>query len=229
MSDINIKGHIVMPTEYLGFILTDNDCWQYQKRLDARSFLMIQEAEMPDATYRVFASTVDLNDYTEEQIWEYVRGYYTSMEELNEYYQDKDVIDGIIAECIFEQNGWRSSDEYWTVSNEEEAEKVILRFLTDQGNNYETAAKLQSVLNDEKRLKEIGDYYYEQYMSDDEPPKKTFRRIISQYLQADDTGKNLIDDVLISLCGWSLSSLAEHSEGHHGEEEDADESDPDEE
>ncbi|MDD2269239.1 MAG: hypothetical protein PHY15_06785 [Eubacteriales bacterium] len=216
----------MMPTEYMGFILTDDAFWQYRKKLDERRFLLIQANKMPDETYIAFASTVDLDEFSDKEIWEYVNGYYSSMEELEEACKDKDEMDGIIAECIFEQDDWPGSDEYWTVSNEEEAEKVILRFLSDRGNNYETAATLQAVLDDEKRLEETGDYYYEQYMSDGESPKKSFRRIISQYLQADDIGKNLIDDVLISLCGWSLRSLAEYSEGYNGDEEDSDESGP---
>ena len=208
-----------MPTEFFGFILTDNSCWQYQKKLSGRSFLMIQADEIPDGTYVVYATTVDLDEYTDEQIWENVESYYPSMEELEKACNDKNEMDGIIAECIFEQMPWNEAEDYWEASNEAEAEKIIIRFIQDNGRRHETTAMLRAILEDEeeKRLEEVADYYYEQYTSDDQSPIKSFRMIINKYLQVDDAGKDLIDDVLINLCGWSLPTLVEQSEGYSGD------------
>ena len=44
-------------------------------------------------------------------------------------------------------------------------------------------------------------------MSDDANTEKESNRIIKTYQNANDTQKALIDDVIISLCGYSLATL----------------------
>ena len=54
---------------------------------------MTQIFEMPDESYVIVRTSIDLDDYTDEEINNYVTGYYNSANGLS---------DGIIAECIFE-------------------------------------------------------------------------------------------------------------------------------
>lgn len=49
--------------------------------------------------------------------------------------------------------------------------------------------------------------------SDDEPWDKKGERLIRTYQSADDKGKALIDDLFITLCGWSLETLIEKVKG----------------
>jgi hypothetical protein len=71
--------------------------------------------------------------------------------------------------------------------------------------------KLQAVLHNDERLKQIYRYFLEQFYSEDTPCERVFQSIISKYLSMDDEGRRAMDDVLLSLCGWTLLSLNENS------------------
>lgn len=43
--------------------------------------------------------------------------------------------------------------------------------------------------------------------TDDEPMNKKGNRLINTYNGADNNGKKIIDDIFITLCGWSLETL----------------------
>jgi hypothetical protein len=82
-----------LPPEMNGWICTDASCYQYQKLIKDKWFDMTQIFEMPDESYNIVRTSVDLDDYSDEEINDYVSGYYNSANGLS---------DGIIAECIFE-------------------------------------------------------------------------------------------------------------------------------
>ena len=82
-----------LPHEINGWICADPNCYQYQKLIKDKWFDMTQIFEMPDKSYRIVRTSIDLDDYSDEEINNYVTSYYRSADGLS---------DGIIAECIFE-------------------------------------------------------------------------------------------------------------------------------
>lgn len=57
----------------------------------------------------------------------------------------------------------------------------------------------------EKLLEE----FQKSFLDDDESNYKKGERLIGIYQTADEKSKEIIDDVFITLCGWSLQSLLE--------------------
>jgi hypothetical protein len=57
----------------------------------------------------------------------------------------------------------------------------------------------------------LGEVFNNELLSDDEDPGNKFYQIFNDYMKADENGKKLIDNVLISICGWSLLSLCERA------------------
>ena len=49
--------------------------------------------------------------------------------------------------------------------------------------------------------------FYESVIDDDEGPK-SFNRLLERYMLASTEARAAMDDVLISVCGWSMPSLA---------------------
>ena len=95
MEDLNGENitTVNLPPEVNGWICTDASCHQYQKLIKNKRFDMTQIFEMPDESYVIVRTSIDLDDYTDEEINNYVTSYYNSADGLT---------DGIIAECIFE-------------------------------------------------------------------------------------------------------------------------------
>lgn len=53
----------------------------------------------------------------------------------------------------------------------------------------------------------IGEVIFEEVQNDEEAFDHKGYRLEQLYQNANDTEKKLIDDVLITICGWSYSSL----------------------
>lgn len=89
-----------------GWICTDPDCSQYCKRLSKFVFDFIEIREFPGSNgeqYGICTETIDLNEYSFAEMWEYCSGYYNSFEEIVNTYGFKNSFQ-IVAECIFEQS-----------------------------------------------------------------------------------------------------------------------------
>ena len=85
------------------WILTDPDCYQYGKKINDTIWEYIELREVGDFSspfYWVYRSYIDLDDYTSEEIDNYVTGYYENVNEVHEIYGDD--ANQIIIECIFE-------------------------------------------------------------------------------------------------------------------------------
>ena len=89
--------------EINGWILTDPDCYQYGKKLGDRSWWYIELREVGDFDspfYWVYATQIDLEYYTDDEVSDYITGYYDDVEQIREIYGEN--ANQIIAECIFE-------------------------------------------------------------------------------------------------------------------------------
>lgn len=85
------------------WILTDDDCSQYVKKLDNTVFKLIQIADFgcSDELYAVYKETIDLEDFHEDDIRQSLHSFgYDSVEDVQNQYGD--AFNQIIAECLFE-------------------------------------------------------------------------------------------------------------------------------
>lgn len=89
--------------EINGWILTDPDCCQYGKKLGDGKWWYIELREVGDFEnpfYWVYATQIDLEYYTDDEIVDYITGYYDDVMQIREIYGND--ANQIIAECIFE-------------------------------------------------------------------------------------------------------------------------------
>lgn len=84
------------------WILTDDDCCQYVKKLDDTVFKLIQISSFGyDGKSTVYAETIDLDDYDEDDILKTIQGYgYDSVDNVIAHYDD--YANQVIAEYLFE-------------------------------------------------------------------------------------------------------------------------------
>lgn len=84
------------------WILTDDDCSQYLKKLDNAIFKLIQISSIGyDDKKAVYKETIDLEDFDEDTILESLNRFgYSSVEDVVNQYGDAS--NQIIAECLFE-------------------------------------------------------------------------------------------------------------------------------
>lgn len=88
--------------EVNGWISTDSDCCQYGKRLGDNKWWYIELREVGDFEnpfYLAYATQIDLEWYTDDEILDYVAGY-DDVEQIKRVYGND--ANQIIAECIFE-------------------------------------------------------------------------------------------------------------------------------
>lgn len=86
-----------------GWILTDPDCYQYCKKLSDNRYWYIELREVGDFSspfYWVYATQIDLEFYTDDEITDYITGYYDDIEQIRKIYGNE--ANQIISECIFE-------------------------------------------------------------------------------------------------------------------------------
>lgn len=108
-----------------GWIRTDD--LQWRRKVKTRVYDLIEVREEPDS-YTVAFDRIDLDEFTEEEIYRYISGYYDSVEEIKTQY-GKDA-NGIIAECIFEQmTGVEIGSCFGPYENEDEAEEKALEVI----------------------------------------------------------------------------------------------------
>jgi len=113
-----------------GWTCTDASDYQYQKKLSATVFAMIQVIEISNNTWTIVADTIDIEEYSEEEIESYVVGYYESLDELIKEY--KKCSNGVIAECIFECTGFGDYELEETVITEAQAVDFIYRYINKE-------------------------------------------------------------------------------------------------
>lgn len=74
----------------------------------------------------------------------------------------------------------------------------------------ELSKKVEQILekDNEDELSELWFTFERELQSDDECPDEKMRRILNAWLK----NRELVDDLLITLCGWSLESLLKKAE-----------------
>ena len=89
-----------METEW---ICTDLDNEQYGRQIDTRIFEFKEKNRglSEYGEYEFIEIYVNLDNYTEGEVEEYIYPYYNNLEEIKKLYGED--YDWIIAECIFEQ------------------------------------------------------------------------------------------------------------------------------
>lgn len=114
--------------------LTDDSCYQYRKELSNRKFELIQFVDIDELSekFLVYKSTIDLDDFSDEELEKYIKLYYDGLKEVKEFYGDW--ADSIIAECIFEQQSTDEADFYHFYDEEVKAIEFIKEYVAEQNN-----------------------------------------------------------------------------------------------
>lgn len=63
--------------------------------------------------------------------------------------------------------------------------------------------KIIKIQKDESLSEKFFEVFEKELMSDEEPPDRKFRQLAGQYF----SNPEIIDNVLINICGWSMESL----------------------
>jgi len=94
----NEKGK---PVPLSVWTLTDPSFNQYGRKISDELYEFMEDVKYPDGTVQHIRETVNLNDYTEDQIIDVLCSYGYDYEEIKKSWKEKDV-EWIIAECLFE-------------------------------------------------------------------------------------------------------------------------------
>lgn len=70
------------------------------------------------------------------------------------------------------------------------------------------AQELEELLNDSAAMANLIETINKEMADDDEPFEKKGRHLLVTYLDSPE----IVDDVLITLCGWSMETLLKKSE-----------------
>jgi len=102
-----------------GYFKTDD--LQWCKKVSDHEFDFVEvRSQLNPGEFDVVSGNVDLNDYSNEEIEEYISGYYKDTAVLKDSYPDNWA--QIIAECIFEQTHEVELTCFGSYASEDEAE-----------------------------------------------------------------------------------------------------------
>ena len=92
-----------MNKELEGWVCTDPSCNQYRKDISENVFIFKEDRTIDPETgeTEVFESEIDLSDYTQEEMFESVKPFGYSFNEMCSWIDEGKNLD-LIAECIFE-------------------------------------------------------------------------------------------------------------------------------
>ena len=112
------------------WICTDPDTHQYCKMIADYSWefyelrhLLRDTPNGIDETPVVCSGTINLYDYTLDEIWEVCSAYYDSFEDMVAIYGFRSALQ-IMAECIFEQTQTRELDVYRLITDEQAIQMI---------------------------------------------------------------------------------------------------------
>ena len=114
---------------YGKWVCTDPDCFQFIRR-DGNKFEMVEVididmlAQSDEHSYIVLRKEIDMNNYSDEEIMEYVSMYYSDDEikELDDY---------LVAECVLEQE-ILSGDNSIFEGTEKETENIVMEIIKNE-------------------------------------------------------------------------------------------------
>lgn len=108
------------------WIITDPDCVQLVKMIDRNVFQCIQLVEFPDDTFQIAESTINLLEYSSEELLEEIKPFgYRNVVQIHKC--SDTATRQIIAECVFENHALRNLRSE-TFGSFEEAERWILEY-----------------------------------------------------------------------------------------------------
>lgn len=110
------------------WVRTDDTQWR--KQINETTFHLVEVREFPDG-YIYVSGIIDLDDYSDAEKSSVITGYYPSMEDFEESYP-KEEINGILAECIFEQTPEIELTCFGPLDTEEKAEAEALNYICVQ-------------------------------------------------------------------------------------------------
>lgn len=132
-----------MIRENNGWYCTDNDCMQYCRSLGDRKYEFVQaiwldtcgddqrakNAKDDSDNYIVVTDSIDMNEYSNEDIEMAICSYYESIEEMENLY-DLNIreLDSLVAECAFE-NICFVTDLHNDIVSWDDAEDIIQHFI----------------------------------------------------------------------------------------------------
>jgi|GEM_PF-5610724 len=191
-------------SEELGFVVTDDDCLQCCKKVGDDSYHLVQYDEYPmlDDPYRIVEATIDLSDYSEQELLDYLKPYgYSDLGALGDM--------GLMAEIIFETDAQELENpgRYKTFEEVGQAiekitgldlreyyvDKTEIIYTAESGKEY-TRADFDRIVQD--ALNELSTQNPEEY-------QRIMNGIIPQ-------ASDILRDQLISLADWqSVETLAD--------------------
>ena len=106
------------------------DGLQWRKQINATTFHLVEIREYPDG-YICVSGIIDINDYDDNEKESIITSYYSSVEEFKTSYPAEE-INGILAECIFEQTHEMELTCFGLFETEDDAEKYALEYISKQ-------------------------------------------------------------------------------------------------
>lgn len=106
------------------------DDLQWRKLINATTFHLVAVREQPDG-YVYVSGIIDINDYDDDEKESIITSYYSSVEEFKASYSEEE-INGILAECIFEQTHEIELTCFGFFETEDEAEEKALDYISKQ-------------------------------------------------------------------------------------------------
>lgn len=114
------------------FFCTDNDSSQYLRKIDWHTYQCVEVRSSYDGknnkAYRVVAATIDLAEYSAEQLLENLDSYYSSLDAMMAEYKSNSF--QIMAEIVFE-NGEGNETEIGVYDTRGDAEAHVFCFACD--------------------------------------------------------------------------------------------------
>lgn len=116
------------------WIVTDPDCVQFIKMMDRNTFQCIQTVQFPDGSVHIAESTINLQEYTAEELQDEIRPYgYKNISAICQC-ADTDTR-RIIAECVFENHALQNLRSE-VFASFDEAETWILAYVRNQEKKF---------------------------------------------------------------------------------------------
>lgn len=109
------------------WICTDSDTSQYCRKINDYSYEFIEIREAI-SEYVVCTVSIDIRDYSLDELWNYCSGYYCSYEQMVEQYGFREAI-RIIAECVFEQMGYDEMEYNFIQDSFDKAIKFVHKYI----------------------------------------------------------------------------------------------------
>lgn len=103
------------------WLITDPDCAQHVKMIDRNTFQCIQFVQFPNDLVRIAEATINLLDYSAEELLNEVHPFgYTNTVQIYKY--PDTTTREIVAECVFENHALENlrSETFWSLTDAEE-------------------------------------------------------------------------------------------------------------